>query len=89
MPWFGGASLLHHLETVHIASDRNFSEMRFPVQLVLRPNPGVPRLCRPDGLGRPQAGRSGHGAAVGPDSSRVKSIATYDGEVARAFPPCR
>src|SRR5215471_13549046 len=38
MPWFEGATLLHHLETVHIASDRNLTEMRFPVQLVLRPN---------------------------------------------------
>jgi len=86
MPWFGGSSLLHHLETVHIASDRNFSEMRFPVQLVLRPNqefrgyagqmasgvlkPGDPVMVLPSGRG-----------------SRVKSIATYDGEVARAFPP--
>ena len=86
MPWFDGASLLHHLETVHIASDRNFSEMRFPVQLVLRPNqefrgyagqmasgvlkPGDPVMVLPSGR-----------------TSRVKSIATYDGEVARAFPP--
>jgi sulfate adenylyltransferase large subunit len=86
MPWYGGSSLLHHLETVHIASDRNFSEMRFPVQLVLRPNqefrgyagqmasgvlkPGDPVMVLPSGR-----------------SSRVKSIATYDGEVARAFPP--
>ena len=86
MPWFDGASLLHHLETVHIASDRNFSEMRFPVQLVLRPNqefrgyagqmasgvlkPGDPVMVLPSGR-----------------SSRVKSIETYDGEVARAFPP--
>ena len=86
MPWFDGASLLHHLETVHIASDRNFSEMRFPVQLVLRPNqefrgyagqmasgvlkPGDPIMVLPSGR-----------------TSRVKSIATHDGEVARAFPP--
>jgi sulfate adenylyltransferase large subunit len=86
MPWYGGSSLLHHLETVHIASDRNFSEMRFPVQLVLRPNqdfrgfagqmasgvlkPGDPVMVLPSGR-----------------NSRVKSIATYDGEVARAFPP--
>ncbi|HVP00261.1 MAG TPA: sulfate adenylyltransferase subunit CysN [Bryobacteraceae bacterium] len=86
MPWFDGASLLHHLETVHIASDRNFSEMRFPVQLVLRPNqefrgyagqmasgvlkPGDPVMVLPSGR-----------------TSRVKSIVTYDGEVARAFPP--
>ena len=86
MPWFAGASLLHHLETVHIASDRNLTEMRFPVQLVLRPNqefrgyagqvasgvikPGDPVMVLPSGR-----------------TSRVKSVMTYDGEVARAFPP--
>jgi sulfate adenylyltransferase large subunit len=86
MPWFDGASLLHHLETVHIASDRNLTEMRFPVQLVLRPNqefrgyagqmasgvlkPGDPVMVLPSGR-----------------TSRVKSVVTYDGEVARAFPP--
>ncbi len=86
MPWFGGSSLLHHLETVHVASDRNLSEMRFPVQLVLRPNqefrgyagqmasgvlkPGDPIMVLPSGR-----------------TSRVKSIVTHDGEVARAFPP--
>src|SRR5579884_3524153 len=36
MPWYEGPSLLHHLETVHIASDRNLTEMRFPVQYVIR-----------------------------------------------------
>ena len=66
MPWFGGSSLLHHLETVHIASDRNFSEMRFPGPTGAAPESGVSRLRRPDGLRRPQAGRSGHGAAVRP-----------------------
>ena len=68
MPWYGGSSLLHHLETVHIASDRNLSEMRFPVQLVLRPNqefrgyagqmasgvlkPGDPVMVLPSGRSR-------------------------------------
>jgi sulfate adenylyltransferase large subunit len=86
MPWFDGASLLHHLETVHIASDRNLTEMRFPVQYVLRPNqefrgfagqvasgvlrPGDPVMVLPSG-----------------QTTRIKSIVTYDGEVARAFPP--
>jgi len=37
MPWYGGLSLLEHLETVHIASDRNLIDFRFPVQLVIRP----------------------------------------------------
>ena len=37
MDWYSGASLLHTLETVHIASDRNFVDARFPVQYVVRP----------------------------------------------------
>ena len=37
MPWYEGASLLHHLEEVHIASDRNLIDARFPVQYVIRP----------------------------------------------------
>jgi small GTP-binding protein len=37
MPWYHGSSLLHHLENVHIASDRNLVDVRFPVQYVIRP----------------------------------------------------
>lgn len=37
MPWYEGAPLLHHLEEVFIASDRNLIDARFPVQYVLRP----------------------------------------------------
>ncbi|MFC5181888.1 sulfate adenylyltransferase subunit 1 [Actinomadura harenae] len=37
-PWYEGASLLHHLEHVHIASDRNLIDVRFPVQYVIRPH---------------------------------------------------
>jgi sulfate adenylyltransferase large subunit len=36
MPWYTGPNLLGHLESVHIASDRNLAEMRFPVQYVIR-----------------------------------------------------
>ena len=38
MPWYDGPSLLHHLEHVHIASDRNLIDARFPVQYVIRPH---------------------------------------------------
>jgi bifunctional enzyme CysN/CysC len=38
MPWYDGPSLLHHLENVHIASDRNLIDVRFPVQYVIRPH---------------------------------------------------
>ena len=37
MPWYEGPTLLHHLEHVYIASDRNLIDMRFPVQYVIRP----------------------------------------------------
>ena len=43
MPWYTGPALLQHLESVHIASDRNLTDVRFPVQYVLRPQ-------RSDGL---------------------------------------
>ena len=38
MAWYDGPSLLHHLEHVHIASDRNMIDVRFPVQYVIRPH---------------------------------------------------
>ena len=73
MPWYEGPSLLHHLEEVHIASDRNLIDARFPVQYVIRPagpdqpRPArLPRLRRHGGRRRVQAGRRGGRAAVGP-----------------------
>ncbi|UOY00891.1 sulfate adenylyltransferase subunit 1 [Blastococcus sp. PRF04-17] len=36
-PWYEGTTLLHHLEHVHVASDRNLVDARFPVQYVIRP----------------------------------------------------
>jgi bifunctional enzyme CysN/CysC len=37
MPWYQGSSLLHHIEEVHIGSDRNLTDARLPVQYVIRP----------------------------------------------------
>jgi len=37
MSWYEGPTLLHHLEELHIASDRNLVDARFPVQYVIRP----------------------------------------------------
>ena len=37
MPWYRGETLLHFLDTVHVASDRNLIDFRFPVQYVNRP----------------------------------------------------
>jgi len=41
MPWYQGTPLLHHLEEVYIASDRNLIDCRFPVQWVIRPRNDV------------------------------------------------
>ena len=38
MPWYDGATLLHHLETVNVGASRNVVDFRFPVQVVLRPH---------------------------------------------------
>jgi bifunctional enzyme CysN/CysC len=38
MPWYEGSSLLHHLEELHVSSDRNLIDVRFPVQYVIRPH---------------------------------------------------
>ena len=41
MPWYSGPTLLHHLEHVHVASDRDLMDTRFPVQYVVRPKSDV------------------------------------------------
>ncbi len=41
MLWYQGPPLLYHLEHVHIASDRNLIDVRFPVQWVIRPRPST------------------------------------------------
>ena len=38
MPWYGGETVLEHLESVYIAGDQNLVDFRFPVQYVLNPN---------------------------------------------------
>jgi len=86
MPWFDGSSLLHYLETVHIASDRNMTEFRFPVQYVIRPN-----LDFRGYAGQVASGlvKTGDPVMVLPSgrTTRVKSIVSYDGELPYAFPP--
>jgi bifunctional enzyme CysN/CysC len=86
MPWYSGPPLLDHLETVHIASDRNLTDLRFPVQYVLRPNLNFRGFA-----GTVAAGilRKGDEVMVLPSGkrSRVKSIVTYDGELDEAFAP--
>ena len=86
MPWYHGPALLDHLETVHIASDRNLTDLRFPVQYVIRPNLDFRGFAGTvaSGIVRP-----GDEVMVLPSGkrSRVKSIVTYDGELQEAFAP--
>jgi len=90
MPWYQGSSLLHHLETVHVASDRNLVDARFPVQHVLRPQSNRHRDYR--GYAGQIAGgvlKPGDDVMVLPSgfTSRVASIDTFDGPVEEAFAP--
>lgn len=91
--WYEGPALLHHLETVHIASDWNYGAFRFPVQWVNRPNdPTDHALHDFRGLsGQIASGivRKGQQVVVLPAGIRttVKDIWTYDGSLAEAFCP--
>ncbi|WP_308990375.1 GTP-binding protein [Mariniflexile litorale] len=38
MPWYKGSTMMYHLETVHISSDYNHVDCRFPIQSVIRPH---------------------------------------------------
>jgi bifunctional enzyme CysN/CysC/sulfate adenylyltransferase subunit 1 len=92
-PWYGGPTLLEHLETVHIASDWNLNALRLPVQWVNRPNdPKNHELHDFRGLSGQLAGgivKVGQKIMVLPSGlkSTVKQIWTYDGELAEAFCP--
>lgn len=93
MPWYDGPSLLQHLETVHIASDRNLVDARFPVQYVIRPyRADDPELHDYRGYaGQVTSGvlRPGDEVVHLPSgmATRIQRIVTADGDVAEAFPP--
>lgn len=86
MPWYEGSTLMHHLENVHIASDRNLIDFRMPVQYVNRPNLDFRGFCGTIASGKV---RKGDEVMVLPSkkTSRVKSIVTYDGNLDEAFAP--
>ena len=86
LPWFDGSSLLHYLETVHIASDRNMTEFRMPVQYVVRPDPDFRGYAGQVASGVLKPGEPVM-ALPSRQISRVKSIVTYEGNLAQAFPP--
>jgi bifunctional enzyme CysN/CysC len=90
MPWYGGASLLHHLEHLHIASDRNLIDVRFPVQYVVRPMSEEHHDYR--GYAGTVAGgvlKPGDDVMVLPSglTTTIAGIDTFDGPVDEAFAP--
>ncbi|GAA2549216.1 hypothetical protein GCM10010435_18740 [Winogradskya consettensis] len=89
-PWYEGPSLLHHLEHVHIASDRNLVDVRFPVQYVIRPQSTTVTDYR-GYAGQVASGvlKPGDEVLVLPSglTSKIAAIDTADGPVDEAFPP--
>jgi sulfate adenylyltransferase large subunit len=90
MPWYQGPPLLYHLEHVHVASDRNLHDVRFPVQYVIRPMSDEHHDYR-GYAGRLASGvlHKGDEVVVLPAGlrTRVKGLDTFDGELPQAFPP--
>ena len=90
MDWYDGSTLIHLLENIHIGSDQNHVDCRFPVQFVVRPQSKE----HPDYrgyAGRIEGGvfKPGDDVTVLPSgfTSKIKSIDTFDGEVEEAFSP--
>ena len=87
MPWYQGPPLLYHLEHVHIASDRNLIDARFPVQWVIRPRDSDYRAY----AGQVAGGivRPGDEVVVLPGGRRttVAGIDSFAGPLQEAFPP--
>lgn len=90
MPWYNGATLMYYLENVHIGSDDNFIDCRFPVQYVIRPYSDDYHDYR-GYAGRVAGGvfKPGDRVAVLPSgfTTTIERIETYDGAVEEAFPP--
>jgi sulfate adenylyltransferase large subunit len=90
MPWFEGPSLIHHLENVHIASDRDLRDVRFPVQYVIRPKSDEHHDYR-GYAGRVAGGvlKPGDEVMVLPSglTTRIEGIDLFDREVPEAYPP--
>ena len=90
MPWFDGAPLLSHLERLHVASDRNLVDVRFPVQYVVRPQSHEVRDYR-GYAGTVASGvlKPGDPVLALPSGleSTIASIDSADGPLDEAFPP--
>ncbi len=87
MPWYTGPTLLHHLETVPLeTTDAGTQPLRFPVQLVVRPDATFRGFA-----GRVEGGHLRPGQAVralpSGRETRVRSLVTFDGSVKQAYAP--
>ena len=86
MLWYHGKSMMEFLESVHVGSDRNFDDLRFPVQYVQRPDKDFRGFSAKVSSG---VIKKGDEILVLPSKKKsiIKSIITYDGEKDYAFPP--
>lgn len=88
--WYEGPTLIYYLENVHIGSDFNFIDARYPVQFVVRPNTDEFHDFR-GYAGRVAGGifKVGDEVLLLPSgfTSKIKGIHTYDGPIQEAFPP--
>jgi bifunctional enzyme CysN/CysC len=90
MPWYHGPTVLELLEEIHIGSDENLIDVRFPVQYVIRPHRHDFRDYR-GYAGKVSGGlmKPGDEVVVLPSgfSSTIKTISTHDGDLDEAMPP--
>lgn len=90
MDWYEGPTLLYYLENVHIGSDHNFIDCRFPIQFVTRPNTDDFHDYR-GYSGRIAGGiiKKGDKVVLLPSgfTTTITKIDTYDGELEEAYPP--
>lgn len=88
--WYEGPTLMYYLENVHIGSDHNFIDSRFPVQYVIRPYNDDFHDYR-GYAGRIAGGifKKGDEVMLLPSgfTTKIAKIDTFEGELEEAFPP--